>query len=142
MDASPQSDRPQMPSGYGVDPAATGGLLSWEEAVAKLTDARNYWVATTRPDGRPHVVPVWGLWMDGAFYFGTEAESRKGRNLATNPHIVVHLESGDDAVIIEGQAQRVLDQAEWERVLAALEAKYSLPADSLGSADSDRPGGP
>ena len=113
--------------------------------MAKLTDARNYWVATTRPDGRPHVVPVWGLWMDGAFYFGTEAESRKGRNLATNPHIVVHLESGDDAVIIEGQAQRVLDQAEWERVLAALEAKYSLPADSLGSvglSGPDRPGGP
>ncbi len=142
MDASPQSDRPQMPSGYGVDPTVTSGLLSWEEAVAKLTDARNYWVATTRPDGRPHVVPVWGLWMDGAFYFGTEAESRKGRNLATNPHIVVHLESGDDAVIIEGQAQRVLDQAEWERVLAALEAKYSLPADSLDSSNSADPTDP
>ena len=55
--------------------------------------------------------------------------------LATNPHIVVHLESGDDAVIIEGQAQRVLDQAEWERVLAALDAKYSLPADPTDPAD-------
>lgn len=70
--------------------------------------ARNYWVVTTRSDGKPHSVPVWSIWLDETFYFGTDRRSRKGRNLATNPGLVVHLESGDDVVILEGVAEEVV----------------------------------
>jgi hypothetical protein len=52
---------------------------------------------------------VWGAWVDGAFYFGTETTSRKARNLAANPAVVVHLESGDEAVILEGEATALPD---------------------------------
>ena len=45
-----------MPEGYGV-PEGPEGLLGWEEVDARLAEARVYWMATTRPDGRPHVVP-------------------------------------------------------------------------------------
>ncbi len=61
----PIASRPHMP-GYGVVGAEEGsGLLPWSWARSRLEHSRNYWVATTWPDGRPHVMPVWGVWQDG-----------------------------------------------------------------------------
>lgn len=123
-----EHSRPQMPDGYGLlDPTEGEGLLPWSEAEAQLTEARSYWIATTRPDGRPHCVPVWGVWTNGAFYFGTDGASRKGRNLQTNPHAVVHLESGDEAVILEGIVEQVNDRDVMAQACARYAAKYDLP---------------
>jgi pyridoxine/pyridoxamine 5'-phosphate oxidase len=94
-------DRPQMPAVYGV-PVDPDGQLSWPDVAERLSAARNYWLCTTRPDGRPHAMPVWGLWLDGCVVFSTDPASRKGRNLAARPAAVVHLESGDDVVVVEG----------------------------------------
>jgi hypothetical protein len=55
-------------------------------------------------------MPVWGAWFEDAFFFGSGRESAKSRNLAANPAVVVHLESGDQTVIIEGRAEHVLDK--------------------------------
>lgn len=55
-------------------------------------------------------MPVWGIWLGGAVYFGTDRRSRKAKNLAANPSLVIHLESGDDAVILEGAAEEVDDR--------------------------------
>ena len=88
--------------------------------------ARNYWVCTTRPDGRPHAMPVWGLWLAGGVAFSTDPASRKGRNLAAQPYAVVHLESGDDVVVTEG-AVRALDDPELLRRFADdYERKYAF----------------
>jgi hypothetical protein len=114
-----------MPESYGLRPAEAG-LLPWAGVTEKLATARNYWVATTRPDGRPHAVPVWGLWLDGAFYFGTERGSRKARNLAANPAVAVHLESGDDAVMLEGFAWAVTQPARLAAFDDAYFAKYAV----------------
>ena len=65
-------------------------------------------------------MPVWGLWLDDVFYFRTSRDSRKGRNLAANPEIVVHLESGDDAVILEGTVYEVTDAS----ILASFKEAY------------------
>lgn len=92
--------RPAMQN-YGLT-AAEEGLLDWSWVEDQVRKSRNYWIATTRPDGRPHAAPVWGVWVDGVLYFGTDPGSRKARNLAQNPEAVVHLESGDDCVIFEG----------------------------------------
>ena len=73
--------------GYGISDSAEG-ILPWSWAAERLSQAHNYFVATARPDGRPHVMPVWGLWLDDAFYFSTGASSRKARNLAANPRCV------------------------------------------------------
>ena len=67
-------------------------MLSWDAVEKKIANAHNYWVCTTRPDGRPHTVPVWGVWVDGAVYFGTDRDSRKARNILANPAMVIHLE--------------------------------------------------
>lgn len=92
---------------------------------ARLRCAYNYWVSTAGLDGRPHAAPVWGIWLDDTFYFGTSATSRKGKNLAENPRIIVHLESGDDVIILEGAVERVTDSAEFGRMGEAFAAKYA-----------------
>lgn len=104
-------------------------MLSWDVVAEQLTRARNYWVATTRPGGRPHAMPVWGLWLDESFCFSTDPASRKGRNLSADPRLVVHLESGDDAVIIEGRVERVGDPSSLLRFVDAYDAKYGFRPD-------------
>jgi len=100
----PVASRP-VADGYGI-PESEKGLLPWSTIEEKLIAARIYWVATATADGRPHAMPVWALWIDGALYFGTGAKTRTARNLAANPQAVVHLDSGpngDEAVILEGR---------------------------------------
>ncbi|HEX2672820.1 MAG TPA: pyridoxamine 5'-phosphate oxidase family protein [Polyangiaceae bacterium] len=93
-----------MVAGYRP-PGTKQKFLAWSFAEQRLRRAHNYWVCTTRPDGRPHAAPVWGLWLDGAFLFSTEPSSRKARNLDANPNIVVHVESGDEVVMLEGRVE-------------------------------------
>ena len=117
-----QRNRPAMP-GYGIH-TNPDGQLSWAWVDAQMTAARNYWVASTRPDGRPHVAPVWGVWFEGALYFGTGRTSQKGRNLLANPAVVVHLESGDDTVILEGTVEQISDAALLTQIYTVYAAKY------------------
>lgn len=126
----PVAGRPQFPATYGINPSVTAGLLPWERVEAQLVAAKNYWVATTRPDGRPHVAPVWGLWLDGVFLFSTDPASRKGKNLAARPDIAVNLESGDDVVIIEGVAEVIRDAELLARFVTAYKAKYDVALDT------------
>lgn len=73
----PRADRPHMP-GYGVRPAGEGtGLLPWSWAAERPARSHDYWVATTWPGRPPHVMPVWGVWRDGALRFSSGLQSRK-----------------------------------------------------------------
>jgi len=113
-----------MPAAYGVPVDASGAeRLPWSEVERWLTDARSYWVSTSRPDGRPHAAPVWGLWRGGALVFSTSRGSRKGRNLAASPEVVIHTGSGDEVAILEGVVAEVELTAE---LADAYEAKYAL----------------
>jgi hypothetical protein len=123
--SEPTATRPRFPDGYGIA-SSEEGMLPWSWAVERLEAGRNYWVATTNPDRSPHAMPVWGLWLDDAVLFGTSPESRKGRNLARDPRAVVHLESGDDCVILEGEVESVAID---DRVADAFEAKYDWRPD-------------
>jgi hypothetical protein len=126
----PLRDRPVLPKDYGV-PATEEGLLPWDWAVERLEAARNYWLSTTRADGRPHAMPAWAVWLDGVLYFEGSPETRRARNLATNPAISVHLESGDEVVILEGQSEvaGVPPRPLAERLAAAFTAKYAASHD-------------
>jgi hypothetical protein len=121
----PKAGRPVMPSDYGIAKGAEG-LLPWTHVEERLSSSRNYWASTTRPDGRPHVMPVWGVWIGGIFYFCTDRRSRKGRNLAEQPAIAVHLESGDDVVIVEGVASQVMDAPLLAAFDDAFNSKYGM----------------
>ena len=120
--------RPLMPEGYGL--GSGPGPMSPAAVVEQLAVARSYWVCTTRGDGRPHAMPVWGLWLGsraevlgGSLAFSTDPTSLKARNLQRDPRIVVHLESGDDVVVLEGQV-RTLDVTADAELVASFVTEY------------------
>ncbi|HJY87089.1 MAG TPA: pyridoxamine 5'-phosphate oxidase family protein [Candidatus Acidoferrales bacterium] len=122
--SAPKASRPHMP-GYGL-PTGSKGLLPWKWADDRLRKSHNYWVATGHPAGRPHLMIVWGLWMDGAFYFGTGRQSRKAKNLAARPQCVIATEQANQAVIVEGMAEEVQDVAFRRRYINVYEKKYNF----------------
>ena len=137
-------DRPVMPVSYGVVAGAPEYVpMEWPWVVEQVSEARNYWVATVDGRGRPQVTPIWGVWLDDAVCFGTDAESLKGRNIARDPEIAVHLESGDDVVIMYGIAAALTDDATLTALVSAYDAKYSIklaPSDAGTGLFAFRPG--
>jgi hypothetical protein len=120
----PESHTIDAPTSYPF-PKSQQGLMTWSQAVTRLEQAATYWLATTRPDGRPHVTPIWGVWLDDAFYFQGAPSAHWAANIAVNPAIAIHSESGDDVVILEGEAVRVItDDGLGERLIAAWQTKY------------------
>ena len=113
------------------------------DALARLgagaaQQSRNYWITSTQPDGRPHACPVWGIWLeDDLFCFGTSRKSRKGKNLVANPAVVVHAESGDDVVILEGIVEELTDRGLLQKYADAYDAKYAIVPETDQGADSD-----
>jgi general stress protein 26 len=138
---SAQVGRPILPKDYGV-PESAEGLLPWEHVTERLAAAKNYWVCTTRPDGRPHATPIWGVFFEGNIYFDGSPETRRGKNLAHNPAITVHPESGDDVTIVEGVATQIVppDRAFAERLAATYAAKYAAHGYSPSPDTWDRGG--
>jgi len=104
--SEPAGTRPRMPPGYGV-PKHNKGLLPWSHVDDRMTKARQYWVCTVSPDGRPHSTPVDGLWIDGRLYCGGSPLTRRHRNLIANPSVCVHLESATDVIILHGEAREL-----------------------------------
>ncbi len=122
-----KASRPHIPE-YGI-PEHEEGLLPWSFVTEKLEKARNYWIATIRPDGTPHAVPIWGVFADGFLFFSGGPHTRWSRNLEANPQVAVHLESGDEVVILEGRVERISDpnSPHAQPVDAAYVAKYNMP---------------
>jgi Pyridoxamine 5'-phosphate oxidase len=125
----------QVPADYGLPPGAGPAHWPWAEAARRIADGRTWWIATTRPDGRPHVQPVWGVTVDERMVFSTDPRSRKARNLATNPAIALHLDSGDEVVIVEGIARRLAGSEVPAGFSAAYLAKYDIEV----ATDTDDP---
>jgi uncharacterized pyridoxamine 5'-phosphate oxidase family protein len=119
---TPKLTRPHMP-GYGL-PKSKKGLLPWKWAEDRLKKSRQYWIATTRPDGRPHVMVVWALWMEGVLYFATGSTSRKAKNLAANPHCTMCNEDAAEAVILEGVVETVRNVEYIREFVKLYEKKY------------------
>jgi nitroimidazol reductase NimA-like FMN-containing flavoprotein (pyridoxamine 5'-phosphate oxidase superfamily) len=107
-------------------PGATA--LPWTDAERLLQNAGVYWLSTVRPDGRPHVVPLIAVWLDGALYFSTGEDENKAKNLAKNPRVVIT--TGCSAlsdrldIVVEGEAMAVRDDATLRRLADAYVAKY------------------
>jgi len=120
---TPTAERPDM-ADYGV-PEELDGVLPWSWAEERLARCRNFFVATASPDGRPSVMPVWGLWRPdpGDFLFSTAERSRKTRNLQANPQVSVAVDDSVEVVVVDGRAELV-DGADVEDGLRAYAAKY------------------
>ena len=122
---------------YGSEP------IPWARAIAELEAVTNtpvdvrpptsYWLATTRPDGRPHVAAVGALWVDGKFYFTSGDRTRKSRNLAANPNCVISVSLTALDLVVEGTAHEVTDEATLKR-LVGLYVAQGWPASASNGA--------
>ena len=120
-------ERPRTPdASYGV-PTEGGSMIGWSECVDRLRVAEAYWLATTGPDGAPHVVPVWGVLVADDLYLETGApNTAKARHLAVNLAAAVHLDGVNDALIVHGRAVSCRpDPALGASLSSAFRAKYS-----------------
>lgn len=93
--------RPQLPKGYVDNPISS---VSWEYVVQRVSESKNYWLCSVRPDGRPHCVPRWGVFMEDRLFYDGSSETRHARNIELNPHVSMHLENADQAIIAEGSS--------------------------------------
>ena len=99
-----QISRPTFPKGYVDHPISE---VAWEHVEERLTRSTNYWICSVRPNGHPHVIPRWGVFLDGKFYYDGSPETRHAKNIMQNPNVSLHLESGSDVVIMDGISQPI-----------------------------------
>jgi Pyridoxamine 5'-phosphate oxidase len=115
---------------YALDP------IPWSRALEALEAAEpraRCFLATTRPDGRPHVAGIGPLWDDGKVYFVSGPNTRKSRNIAHDPHCAIAMALTDIDLEFEGVAERVTDKATLRR-LAKRYADQGWPATVEGDA--------
>jgi nitroimidazol reductase NimA-like FMN-containing flavoprotein (pyridoxamine 5'-phosphate oxidase superfamily) len=127
----PKASRPNIPD-YGIS-RSKKGLLPWKWAADRMGTSHQYWVATVRSDGRPHVMPVWGVWVQNAFYFSTGRQTRKARNLASNPRCVICSEDSEEAVIVEGSSSELKDGKRLAEVAKVYKKKYKVDVSAMES---------
>jgi hypothetical protein len=125
-DPTPRASRPYAPN-YGIKgPNEGSGLLPWSWAEERLQNCRNFYLTTASPNARPHIMPVWGLWLEGKFLFSSGKQSRKSKNLTANPRCAVATGNADEAVIVEGTVSLIRDRDYRKRFEKAVEAKYNF----------------
>ncbi len=128
MTGTPTTEQMRIPASYSR-PSKT---MDWNTVRAKLTDAMVYWLATVRPDGRPHVVPLDGLWREDRWYFGGSPETVRHQNLQAEPRVALHLPDAQAAVIVEGTCEVIIpSQVEAEALASGSKQKYGygVPAE-------------
>ena len=91
--------RPKFPKGYVDKPVS---FVDWDWVAAQLEESKNYWLCSVYPNGNPHVVPRWGVFLDGKVYYDGSPETRHALNIKGNPEVSLHLESGTQPVILYG----------------------------------------
>jgi Pyridoxamine 5'-phosphate oxidase len=125
MHAEPHAELLNAPHQYGF-PRSIRELLPWSHAETRLVSARAYWLATTAPNGCPHVTPVWGVWLDRYLFFDGLPTTRWARNLTAHPSASINLASTAEVVVVTGvvddfQADPIMSQ----RIVAAWTVKYA-----------------
>jgi hypothetical protein len=120
----PKASRPHWPDAVQNPSKDLSGLKAWPWALERLEKSHNYWISTTRPNGRPHLMIVWGIWWQDAFWFSTGARTRKAKNIAAEPRVVIGTEKAEEAVILEGTVEEIKDRAVWKQLVEVYNHKY------------------
>ena len=124
-DDNPMALRLELPRGY--ERSDTHRVLSWNGIRRQLAEALNYWLVTSDQEGVPHVTPVWGTWVDDAFYFTGIPTAKWARNIETRPRASIHLESGDNVVIVDGVVEdlpSIQDEGVSREIVDSWTSKY------------------
>ena len=116
--------------GKGTQAASEAGRsqpLSWADVERRLSGGGWFWLATVRPNGAPHVMPLFAAWAGSSFFIASKDRARKSRNLELEPRCVITTDTGDLHLIIEGLATHVRDDATLQRAVDAFGAVYQWP---------------
>ena len=120
----PKASHPHWPDAVQDVSKDLSALKPWPWALERLEKSHNYWISTTRPNGRPHLMLVWGIWWQHAFWFSTGPRTRKAKNIAADPHVVIGTEKTDEAIILEGTAEEIQDRTVWKQLVEIYNRKY------------------
>jgi hypothetical protein len=131
----PTAELLAMPSGYGD----TTTTLAWSDVSARLAEAKQYWLATNRTTGSPHVVPVDGVWLDDALYYGGSPDTLHIRTAKASPHVTIHLPDPWKVVVVEGVVELAKPSLQLRQQLADLAnvkyAEYGIDFDADSYSD-------
>ena len=103
--------------------------LAWPAVAARLHASRSLWLTTSEPGSGPHAVPVWGAVVDGVLHLYTSRSTRKARNVAAEPRVVLHLPDPEDVLLVSGRLRDLGGPRDVPDVVAAFAAKYTAPGD-------------
>jgi len=121
----PTASHPHWPDALEKSAAnTTANLKPWSWALERLQKSHNYWISTSTAAGNPHLMIVWGIWWEDAFWFSTGPRTRKAKNIAAQSNCVIGTEKADEAVILEGLAEVISDRAVWKRLAEIYNRKY------------------
>jgi nitroimidazol reductase NimA-like FMN-containing flavoprotein (pyridoxamine 5'-phosphate oxidase superfamily) len=109
---TPRATPARFPNEYGQTDESRAELQEWEEVATRIAAARNYFLATVGADGRPHLRPVDGVFVEGALCFGGSPETRWVRHLEHQPEASASLPDDDQAVILEGRVEMITDASD------------------------------
>lgn len=119
--------------GYGTPP------IEWARVLKRLDDGftqapgtggpgrHTAWLATTNPDGRPHVVPLGVVWSEGKAYFTSGPGTRKSKNLVQRPACTLTVATHPFDIVLEGEATRVTDDTTLQRLAGLYQAEGWSP---------------
>jgi hypothetical protein len=110
MTAIPTATPARFPTEYGQTPAAMAELFAWTDVADRIAASPNYWLATTTDDGRPHLRPVDGVFVDATLAFGGSPATRWVRHLQQRHAVSVSLPDDDHAIVLEGDVELVTNE--------------------------------
>ena len=118
----PTAEKLALPAAYG----RTTKTQSWAGVRTRLEEAKNYWLATNRPDGSPHLVPLDGLWVDDMWFYGGSPDTAHRRAVERDARATMHLPDPFVAVIVEGTVRAADPSPELgQRLADAANTKYA-----------------
>jgi hypothetical protein len=127
----------EAPAGWANTPA------KWADAVQIVErSTATYWLATLRPDGRPHVRPILAVWVDGRLHFSAGERTQKAKNLALDSRCAVTVEHEPLDLVVEGTAAKIRDAAMLQRVADVYASVYSWHVTVRDGAFHDTAGAP
>jgi nitroimidazol reductase NimA-like FMN-containing flavoprotein (pyridoxamine 5'-phosphate oxidase superfamily) len=117
-ESEPTAEKLSSPAGVPL------AALTWTDVRARLTDSKDYLLATSGNGGRVHMVPVLGVWLEGSVCFCTRPQTRKSRNLADNDNCAITIPGHDVDLVVEGTAHLIRDTASLQRIADLYPKKY------------------
>lgn len=118
--------------GRGTEVEGATRSLDWTDVARRLASGGWFWLASVRPDGAPHMMPLFAAWSESVLFVASKESAQKSRNLDADGRCVVSTERDGAHLVVEGEASRVHDRETLARASAAFEQIYGWPTTVAG----------